>query len=209
MGILTIIMVVIITKIPVVGDVFRVLNILVHEVGHLVATKMVKGETDRIELSGDVSGIAYSRVHGGFGAFFVTIAGYPFSSLMSLLLMYLVSKENYTVVYYIIFGIVLVSLVLWVRNKYGIIWSLGFLVVTYTLKSVASGGIFEKYLTFLVTIILIEALYTTIILVIELYRGNEVGDADTLQNITGIPRGFWVGVFFVFSLVVFVVGIGI
>jgi hypothetical protein len=189
--------VLIINRIPFVGKFLRVTNTLVHESGHALAALLMSGEIYSVELFGDTSGTAVTKTHSKFGQFVVSIAGYPFGSAIAYLLFYIISKGEYRFVLYILACFSLLNLMFLVRNTYGIFWLVTFTIIIFTMKFYAGDFLLYTFTAWLSGIILFEALYSSIELVIMAKKKSKsAGDAYNLAKVTHIPALIW-ALFFV------------
>jgi len=190
----------IINRIPYVGKYLRVTNTLIHESGHALAALLMSGEIYSVELFGDTSGTAVTKTHSKFGQFMVSIAGYPFGSALAYLLFYIISIGEYRIVLYILACFSLLNLMFLVRNTYGIFWIVTFTLIIFAVNFYA--GVFLQYIftVWLSGIILFEALYSSIELVmIASKKSKSAGDAYNLARITHIPALVWACLFVVQS----------
>jgi len=184
--------VLLINRIPYIGKYFRIVNTLIHESGHAIAALITSGEVYTVELFSDTSGSATTKTQGKFARFFVSIAGYPFGSAVAYMLFFLISKDAYMYVFFILASISLLNLIFYVRNTFGIFW-----IVTFTaiiLVVYFYGGEFLQYVvaSLLSGIMLFEALYSSIELVkIAAKKPKTAGDAGNLQSLTGVPAILW------------------
>jgi len=186
------IVVFIINRIPYVGKYLRVVNTLIHESGHAFAALITSGEVYTVELFSDTSGTAVTKTKGKFSQFLVAIAGYPFGSAFSFLLFYIISRGEYRIVLYILACFALLNLMFYVRNTYGIFWLITFTAIIFIVNFY--GGEFLQYAftAWLSGIMLFEALYSSVELVIIAYKKSKsAGDAYNLKQLTGIPTMIW------------------
>jgi len=186
----------ILTRIPYLGAFFRVTNTMIHEFGHASMALILKGEVVRINLFSDTSGNALTKVNGKLSIFLVSFSGYPFSSIIAFFIFYLINN-NFTIFAIIIFmGIGLISLILFVRNSYGIIWLLFFLVVSGIILQQNTLKILYFWSVFNGALLLIDSIMSSFILLkISIQNPNGAGDAYNLKKITHLPSWFWAFIF--------------
>lgn len=207
MGLLILAVSIILTVLPKVGYGVRVLNTLVHEFGHAVGAIVTSGKVVKIELYRDVSGVAQSMTKGGFSAILTTFIGYPFSSIISLWFVYLIDKGDYELVSNILIGVAVLSLIMWIRNLYGIIWTTLYLIISLVVRIYFNETLFQLYVQLNVGIIYFEAMYSTLVLAVLYRKGKDVGDATSLRERTGIPVIIWVILYIGISVTVFFYGL--
>ena len=190
-------MVVLVTnRIPYIGKYFRVTNTLIHESGHALAALLMSGEIYSVELFGDTSGTAVTKTHGKFSQFLVSIAGYPFGSALAFLLFYIISIDHNRIVLYILACFSLLNLMFLVRNTYGIFWIVTFTIIIFVVNFYAGDFLQFTFSAWLAGIILFEALYSSIELVmIAKKKPKAAGDAANLARLTHIPALVWAVLF--------------
>ncbi len=174
------------------GTVFRVYNTLFHELGHGVMSLATSGNIHKIELFSNAGGVAVTSNKAWISKFLVSIAGYPLSAVVAWLMLTKLNNFNQIYLAYGILGIYFISLVLWVRNKYGIIWLLGNILLV-GLAIYFEQHHFAKIYFFLVgSFILMESIWSClIILYISAESPQEAGDAKNLRDLTYIPALVW------------------
>ena len=117
---------IILTRLPIVGKYFAIVNTLIHEVGHQLASIITFGEAHKIKLFANTEGVAYSSHRFWIGKVLTALAGYVFSSFMAAIFFVFIYKGKFDLVIYILVAILVISLIFWVRNWYGFFWTLTF-----------------------------------------------------------------------------------
>lgn len=185
------------TRVPLVGKYFRLLNTLIHEIGHALMALITSGRVYNIQVFSDMSGVAYTGRSSWLGRVLTSLAGYPFASFVAFVYVLLIQMGHLNVVFYSLVGMLVVSLVLWVRNWFGFIWVTVFLVGTVGMYVYASTELMTMYVYLIIAVLLVEALWTAcIVLYISFKTPKESGDCYNLSKSTKIPAIFW-GLFFV------------
>lgn len=178
--------------IPIAGKFLNVLNTLVHESGHAIVALLTGGGVMNIKLSADTSGAAQTKSKYWLGKVLTSIAGYPFSAATSWIFFWLIQQKKITYVFYTLLCLILINLILWVRNTFGIIWliTMGSLC---TLVYIYGNYVIQFYFaTFCAAIIFFQSIYTSIILVyISFTSPAKAGDAKNLKDFTYIPAVIW------------------
>lgn len=186
----------------VVGEVakyFRLLNTLVHEIGHIVLGRLTGSKPVKIDLFKDTSGLATRTIHkqNKLGGFLTTIAGYPTASAVAFLAVYTLHIGRADLVLSVAIGVVAVGLILWVRNGFGILWSVVFIVLSGSMILYASEDVLTGYTLMIVAILVVESLFSALtVFKITTTRDTRPNDARTLSTITGLPQTFWGLLFF-------------
>lgn len=193
---LLILLSIILTRIPYLGKFFRVINTMIHEFGHASMALILKGEVVKINLFSDTSGNTLTKVNGKFSTFLVSISGYPFSSIVAFFIFYLINN-SFTIFAIIIFmGFALISLILFVRNSYGIIWLLFFLIASGVILQYNSFRILYFWSVFNGSLLLIDSIVSSFVLLkISIQNPSGAGDANNLKKITHLPSWFWAFIF--------------
>ncbi|MCX6230885.1 MAG: M50 family metallopeptidase [Bacteroidetes bacterium] len=193
----------VITRLPLIGKFFRVVNTLIHESGHAIMALLLSGKVHRIDLFSDTSGSALTATKNGFSRFLVSLAGYPTSALFAFLCFYLIEQNSGIYVVYIITGIAILNLILYVRNAYGIFWLISFIAIAVFIVYKKNQFIINGFSLLCSFIILTDAVISGIhLLVIAIKSPKTAGDAKNLNEATHLPIVFWALVLLAFSVVI-------
>lgn len=129
---------------PVTGRALAQVVTLVHELGHAAVGLLVGGRVRRVSIALDASGETLTLIGGRYprtrlSAF--TLAGYPAPPLIGLAAAASVASEDHR--FFLLLGAVLVavSLVLWVRNPWGIVVFVTTAVVLWLAATEAADGL--------------------------------------------------------------------
>ncbi|HPT04353.1 MAG TPA: M50 family metallopeptidase, partial [Bacteroidales bacterium] len=68
------------TRTPVIGKYFRVVNTMIHESGHALMTLFTSGSILKVELFSSTEGDTVTKSSSRFCQMLIALAGYPFSS---------------------------------------------------------------------------------------------------------------------------------
>ena len=200
--VLFIILAIILTKLPIVGKYFAIVNTLIHEVGHQLASILTFGKAHKIQLFANTEGVAYSSHRFWIGKVVTALAGYVFSSFTAATFFVFIYKGRFDIIIYILVAILLISMILWIRNWYGFFWILTFSAGFVWLLWKAEGPIIEYVVLFLVSILFVESITSAFeIMSLSFKRPTQAGDATSLAQLTYlIPAQIWGIVFFAQSL---------
>lgn len=191
----------IVCRIPYLGVWFRVFDTLMHETGHAICAFFFNGEVNKIELNSNLGGKTIYKSKSNIVAFIVLFMGYPFSTWLGTLFLFLNYFQLFNWVLYIVFSIMTINLVFWVRNSFGLIWLIINLIlfgIAYRYFNPFQIALFSFSIS---GIMIIESFYATIRLLIDSLKGkNNGGDDSQLKQLTGIPSAFWAFLFFASSL---------
>lgn len=179
-------------RLPYLGVFFRTVNTLLHESGHAIAAVVTSGEVVKIDLNKDTSGIAQTKSKNKACAFVTSFAGYPFAAAASSGLLILSMNGQHKVAAFILLSMILINLMLFVRNAFGIMWLLlfsGLIIVSVWYTS----DMFLKILMMFVSMIAFtETIASTgFITFLALTQPKKSGDMANIQKTTGIPAAFW------------------
>jgi hypothetical protein len=190
----------VITRLPMIGKFFRVVNTLIHESGHALMALMLSGKVYRIDLFGDTSGSAITSTKSGFGRFLVSIAGYPASALFALLCFYFIKQNAGFYVIYIITAIAILNLIFYVRNAYGIFWLVCFIILAICILYYKNQFIINGFSLLCSFIILTDAVISGFhLLIIAIKEPKNAGDAKNLNETTHLPALLWALLLLAFS----------
>lgn len=182
----------VLVRLPYIGIFFRIINTVIHESGHAFAGLLLSGKLSRIELFADTSGTATIATKSKFYNFLISIAGYPVSSIVAYLFFRLIKYEHYDFILYVLAFLVIVNIIFFVRNKYGIFWLVTFAVILFLLFYY--GNPFTKYCftVFFACVIMTDSIVSSLIVLSLSFRDSKKsGDAANLKVITHIPAFFW------------------
>lgn len=193
----------VLTRVPFIGKYFRIMNTLVHEMGHVLASLMTSGRAYQVHLFSDTSGVAYTGTSSRLSRVITSLAGYPFASMVAFAYIYMIHLGKMEWVLYSLVALLIVSLVFFVRNWFGFAWTATFLSVTLLIHFYASEKTMMMYLLVIVAVMLVESVVSAgVILWLSIKDPSGSGDAFNLKNSTYIPTGVW-GLFFAFQSLYF------
>ena len=179
-------------RIPVIGKWFNLINTAIHELGHALMALILEGSVKKIELFNDASGATTTSTKTKFGGFLVAIIGYPFSSIVSYFIFYLLSvgyDKGFIIGISIVFFFMLL---LWVRNIYGAIWILVFCGVNGYLVYVNQTHYIKIAALLYAVFIAVDAVFSALtVLYLSIKQKDKAGDATLLKKHTGIPAFIW------------------
>lgn len=182
------------------SSLFRNLDTMIHEFAHALMTLVLSGKVLRIELYADHSGVTYSSMLTAGRSIFVSLAGYIGASLFAWLLFYLYRKGRYMWGLGIMTAVALVSLVLYVRGEFGMLWLTGFIALNVVIM--IFGVKIAKYYYLLLAFITLEESVVGAMYIgwLSWTRPSQAGDAANLAHQTFMPALFWGTLFALFAL---------
>lgn len=186
----------IICRLPYIGKYFKIIDTLFHELGHAIATLLMRGEVIAIELEKDTSGSTTYLTRKNVSHFFVSLLGYPFSALIALLLSYFYAIDSIKLFFFFIYGSLGVALFVFIRNLFGVVWIsvFGLLLI---LLHVYINNLFQRDIIFVIISVLFwESIFSTLTLfMLAIKNPKNSGDAYDIYSITNIHPVFWALVF--------------
>lgn len=177
--------------IPLIKNIFKNIYTLIHEFFHAITAVLSSGNVLKIELYFNNEGIAVTKSKTKISSFLVSISGYIASSIFAYLLSFLLLKNNYYYIIYILSTISIISLLFFIRNIYGLFWIIGFvgfLIFCLLFKN----NVLIYYTSIIISIILIyESFLSPFVLNYIYIKNKKGGDAENLKSITKIPIFIW------------------
>jgi len=198
-----IVLIIMVIRIKTIGIAFRSINTLIHELSHAFMAIVTGGKVTEIKLNDNASGSCTTKSKGKFKTFLVSSAGYISSALFSYLLFISLGKSWNQYFFYFFLSISVFALIFWIRNTYGIIWTLVFaslnlsLILLPTTLTSFSNHILLIF-GLLIAIDNLMACFT--LLYLSITTPKKSGDATNIAKITKIPAFFWSILFLAFSL---------
>jgi hypothetical protein len=181
---------------------FRNLDTMIHEFGHAIMTLAFSGKVMYIELYSNHSGVTYSTIANSWAVVPVSLAGYMLASLFAWYLFSAYAKGRQKLGLQIITILAVLSLVLFVRNQFGITWLIGFILLNLFMMIVGKiAWIRNFYYLLLAFLCLEESVFGPFSLILyALSDPKKAGDATNLSQFTGIPSILWAALFTLFAL---------
>lgn len=190
----------ILPKIPIIGKFFNMINTLIHELGHALMSIPFDASVKKIELFKDTSGATTISCKSKTGSFIVSISGYLFAAIFSYFSFYLIHVGYQKGFLLMITLIAIFTLILWVRNSYGIIWVILFSVINGYLIYLNDPYYINLISLLYATFIAVESISSSfIIFYLSLFNKQQAGDATILAKQIKIPAFVWGLLFAAFS----------
>lgn len=203
--IVSLILIFLVIRIKNIGVAFRSINTLIHELSHALMALLTGGHVSEIKLNDNASGSCTTKSKGKFKVFLVSSAGYIFSALFSYLLFYSLGKSWNYYFFYFFLGISIVALIFWIRNLYGILWTLTFASINIALILIPNSiNNFSNHILMVFGfIIAIDNFLATLWLCyISITQSKKAGDAANIAKTTKIPAIFWALIFLSISILI-------
>ncbi|MCZ8514228.1 M50 family metallopeptidase [Paenibacillus filicis] len=192
---------IVITQIPFLNKYLSLINTIVHEWGHASFALLTGGKVYKIKLNTDTSGFALTGTRGWIGRFFTVISGYPFSALFPCFMIYLILNNEYAACYWILAMMLAVTIILWLRDLFSLIWAGSVLLI---LSLLIKYDMDVKWLIFVVmSISLVNSIKSScVVFTLSFKDYRNAGDASSLSQMTLIPSLVWGGLFLVSTIAI-------
>ncbi|MBG9792729.1 membrane protein [Paenibacillus dendritiformis] len=172
---------------------FRNVDTLVHELGHAIVTLLVSGKVLYIHLFADHSGVTYSSAAAHSWRFIlIALAGYTVSTVFAVLLFYGYARGKQQTGLMAILIVTAISLLFFVRNGYGVMWCIGFLLLTAAICFCPWPWLRQGYYLLVAFIALVESVLGPVfLLILAVQNPGQAGDAANLARLTPVPAALW------------------
>lgn len=191
----------VILQLPFIGTFLRAANTMIHETGHAVLTLLTRGEVAQISLFMNTEGVTQAASASWLGGFLTGLGGYSFSAIIIVLLAHFWKSHQYRMIHIILLLFAIVDLIFWVRNFYGIIWLLAFIVLLILLIRWKKTSSVAALTLILLIILLADSVRSGYdIFILGLFHPKSAGDATYMAQLTHIPALFWGAGFFAITL---------
>jgi hypothetical protein len=178
---------------------FRLFTTWVHECGHAVMTLLVGGHVNSIVIEQNAAGVTRSlipqaRVAQGL----VASAGYLGATIVGCALMTAARRKNTAHgILWTIGAFMVVTLLVWVRNPFGIAVVLIWSVALVALSRQGSGPVSSFVLSLLAVQVALDSVYD--IRVLFLVHGGH-SDAETMARLFLLPTWMWASLWMLMSV---------
>ncbi|WP_019533321.1 M50 family metallopeptidase [Paenibacillus ginsengihumi] len=180
---------------------FRTLDTMIHEFGHAAVTLALSGKVMYIELYSNHSGVTYSQVTKPWSLIPIALSGYIGASLFAVFMFHARARGKQRLGLQMMTLLALLSLVLFVRNEYGVIWLVGFILLNLIMLALVPRWLRDMYYLLLAFLTLEESVFGPISLLMYAWQDpTQAGDATNLSLVTPMPAVGWALVFVLFSL---------
>ena len=178
---------------------FKLFTTWVHEVGHAVMTLIVGGSVTSIAIEPNTSGVTRSLIpQGRIAQGLVASAGYLGASIVGCGLMIAArGSKGAQRILWAIGAFMLVTLVMWMRNPFGVAVVLGWSVALVALSHQGGGRIAMFVLSLLAVQVALDSVYD--IRVLFLIHGGH-SDADTMATLFVLPAWLWATAWMLMSI---------
>ena len=178
---------------------FKLFTTWAHECGHALMTLLVGGSVSSIMIEPDTSGVTLSLVPAGrIARGLVASSGYLGASLVGCLLMAATRVERRArAIVWAVGALMLFTLIIWMRNVFGVVVVLAWGAALTTLARTASGHVSRFVLSLLAIQVALDSVYDIRIL---FHVGGGHSDAETMAGLFLLPAWLWAGAWMIMSV---------
>ncbi len=173
--------------IPFIGKYIRLLDTIFHEGGHVLCALLLRCRINKVNLFSNLAGD--TRIVSSKGkTFFIALAGYPTSALAAFIAFAAISW-NYSQYFIIALCVILLLfLIFYIRNGFGIFWSITFIALNAYMLYKNMPQLTDYVCQIYAFIIFIESIVAVCqLFILSLRNPRQAGDATVLADITHIP----------------------
>jgi hypothetical protein len=178
---------------------FTLFTTWAHECSHGLATVLVGGSVNSIMIEPDTSGLTQSLIPSGrIARGVVASSGYLGASVVGCLLMAATRAEKRArAILWAVGGFMLVTLVVWMRNVFGVVVVLAWGATLVTLARKGSGTASRFVLSLLAIQVALNSVYDIRVLFLA---GAGPSDAETMARLSLLPAWLWASVWMLASV---------
>ncbi|GGF17125.1 hypothetical protein GCM10010954_14740 [Halobacillus andaensis] len=182
--IISLILAFLLTQAPLIGKYFAMINTMIHETGHSLVALLTGGEVRTISLFPNTSGVTMTGHSSWVSQLLTSLSGYVFASFIGYFFFYLIIKGHYRWMVYILLALLLINVLFWVRNLYGVFWLVTFGAGFIWLLRTGHQTIIQYVLVFIACLVMVEAVSSAFeIMLLSLFSPSQAGDAANLARI--------------------------
>ena len=178
---------------------FKLFTTWVHESGHALMTVLVGGRVSSISIQPDTSGLTKSLIPvGRVARGLVASAGYLGAAVVGCLLMAATRVEKWAHVILLTLGAsMLLTLVFWMRNLFGVVVVLAWGVALITLARTGAASAVRFFLSLLAIQVALNAVYDIRVLFLI---DRSQSDAATMARLFLLPSWLWATMWMLMSV---------
>jgi Peptidase M50B-like len=178
-----------VSRLPVFRVYFSLCNTLIEKVIHVLAVVVTReGKANKIKLYKNGSGETTNIVNSKIQKVMIVYIGYTGTLLLAMGLFFLLSFNQFHFVIYFFIGLMVVSILLWIRNLFGVLWALSFIVLLALPLYFRNDLAIMHVSIFLSSLILIQAIINAFQVIGHSFKNG--GKPGTIAKIARIPAVF-------------------
>lgn len=165
---------------------FSLCNTLIEKIIHVLAVVATReGKSNKIKLYKNGSGETTSIFNSKIQKVMIVYIGYTGTLLLAMGLFYLLSLNKFHFVIYFFIALMVISILLWIRNFFGILWALSFVALLAVPLYFRNELAIMHISIFLSSLILIQAIINAFQVIRQSFRTE--GKQGALAKIARIP----------------------
>lgn len=175
-----------ISRLPIFRVYFSLCNTLIEQIIYILTFVVTKeGKSNKIKLYKNGLGETTSIVNSKIQKVMMVYIGYTGTLLIAMGLFYLLSFNKFHFVLYFFIGLLVISSLLWIRNIFGVLWALSF-VILLGLPLYFSNELAIMHISiFLSSLILVQAVINAIKVIGQSFKTE--GKPGVLAKMAKVP----------------------
>jgi hypothetical protein len=175
-----------ISRLPMFRVYFSLCNTLIEKIIHVLAVVVTReGKSNKIKLYKNGSGETTSIVDSKIKKVMIVYIGYTGTLILAMGLFYLLSFNKFDWVIYFFIGLMVISILLWIRNFFGVLWALSFVALLAVPLYFRNEAAIMHISIFLSSLILIQAIINAFHVIGQSFKTG--GKTGALAKIARIP----------------------
>lgn len=175
-----------ISRLPMFRVYFSLCNTLIEKIIHVLAVVVTReGKSNKIKLYKNGSGETTSIVDSKIKKVMIVYIGYTGTLIVAMGLFYLLSFNQFDWVIYFFIGLMVISILLWIRNFFGVLWALSFVALLAVPLYFRNEAVIMHISIFLSSLILIQAIINAFQVIGQSFKTG--GKPGALAKIARVP----------------------
>lgn len=175
-----------ISRLPMFRVYFSLCNTLIEKIIHILAVVVTReGKSNKIKLYKNGSGETTNIVSSKIQKVMIVYIGYTGTLIIALGLFYFLSFNKFHFVIYFFIGLMVISVLLWIRNFFGVLWALSFVALLALPLYFRNEFAIMHLSIFLSSLILIQAIIHAFRVIGQSFKTG--GKQGALAKIARIP----------------------
>lgn len=175
-----------ISRLPMFRVYFSLCNTLIEKIIHVLAVVVTReGKSNKIKLYKNGLGETTNIVNSKIQKVMIVYIGYTGTLLIAMGLFYLLSYNQFHFVIYFFIGLMVISILLWIRNFFGVIWALSFVALLALPLFFRNEFAIMHISIFLSSLILVQAIINAFQVIRQSFKTE--GKPGALAKIARIP----------------------
>lgn len=175
-----------ISRLPMFRVYFSLCNTLIEKIIHVLAVVVTReGKSNKIKLYKNGLGETTNIVNSKIQKVMIIYIGYTGTLLIAMGLFYLLSYNQFHFVIYFFIGLMVISILLWIRNFFGVLWALSFVALLALPLFFRNEFAIMHISIFLSSLILVQAIINAFQVIRQSFKSE--GKPGALAKLARIP----------------------